>query len=121
MVLCLHLPDSFELIEIVLTVERLILQAIMRIGFDVLQDILTDGLLVEIEFLGAVADGSEIAAAIVDGSVNVGNNESQLLLRKLPLKRFYMPSVLLQATFCPFVLSSIDAILGQEDAGGLRL
>ena len=82
MKLGLRLPNGFKLIQIVLSIENLIFQAVVWILIQLRHLVLTDCLMIEIEFLASVADVAQITACIVDLTIDFLEHDNQLLWRK---------------------------------------
>ena len=114
-------PDAVEFVQVVLPVEGLLLQAIMWVGIQMLKDVLSDGLLVEKEFLGTIADLSKITTTACDCSVDVCYYVSQFLPCQLSFEGFLAPAILLKTAVCSLVFCRVDTILREEYLGGLGL
>ena len=75
----LRLPNPFKLVLIILTIENLIFQAVVRILVQLRHLVLANSLMVEIEFLASVADVAQISAGIVDLTIDFLEHDNQLL------------------------------------------
>ena len=94
-ILGLRLPDTFKFIEIILTIEHLILQTCIRIIAQLLHLKLSHSLMIEVQLLATVAYCAKVSACSCNLTIYLLKHNSYLLKCHMFADCFCTPTIIL--------------------------